>query len=95
VVVVVVVVVVFFWQPPLGPTFSFSQPKLLMETSSIAALAKRRMEEVRIKTECKNDEKNDSSMAGRQFARRQAANPHGHSRARWFPCTSRVKLRFR
>ena len=57
VVVVVVVGVGVFWQPPLGPTCSFSQPKLLMEHSSRAPLASRRMEEMRIKTEWENDEK--------------------------------------
>ena len=47
--VVVVVEVVFLVQPPFGPTLSFWQPeKLLMETSSPAALARRRMEEKRM-----------------------------------------------
>jgi hypothetical protein len=54
VVVGVVVGVVFLVQPPLGPTFSFWQPeKLLMETSSVAALASRRMEEIRMSTRVK------------------------------------------
>jgi len=48
-VVVGVVGVVFLAQPPFGLTFSFWQPeKLLMETRSVAALARRRMEEKRM-----------------------------------------------
>lgn len=56
--------VVVFWQPPLGPTFSFSQPeKLLIEHSSKAALARRRMEEMRIKMKEKSV-RNESNAAG-------------------------------